>query len=85
MSFLKRLFEEIKIRKIRKWITIYVSTSLSILGVTQLFSFRYNFPPFIFNSVLIILIAGLFVTCVLSWFHGKEIREFHFLKFSITQ
>jgi TolB-like protein/Tfp pilus assembly protein PilF len=72
MKIFKKLSEEIKTRKIRKWITIYVSTSLTILGVTQLFSFRYDLPSFIFNSVLIILVAGLLDTLILSWFHGKE-------------
>ncbi|HKJ81938.1 MAG TPA: tetratricopeptide repeat protein [Ignavibacteriaceae bacterium] len=59
-------------RNIRKWVTIYVSTSLTILGTTQLFSFRYDLPSFIFNSVLITLISGFLVTLIISWFHGKE-------------
>jgi len=72
MKFLKKIYEEIGIRKIRKWVTIYVSTSLTILGTTQLFSFRYDLPSFIFNSVLITLVSGFFVTLIISWFHGKE-------------
>ena len=67
-----KLFEEIKDRKIRKWITIYLSTGLTILGVTNLLSSRYNLPSFIFDLILVILVFGLISVIMLAWFHGKE-------------
>src|ERR1035437_9170540 len=69
---LNKLFEEIKDRKIRKWITIYLSTGLTILGVTNLFGSRYNLPSFIFDLILVIIVFGLISVIILAWFHGKE-------------
>jgi TolB-like protein/Tfp pilus assembly protein PilF len=72
MSIFTKFYEEIKVRKVRKWLTIYTSTALTILGVTHLFSLRYDLPSYIFDSVLIILAFGLINTIVISWFHGKD-------------
>src|ERR1035437_6920239 len=69
---LNKLFEEIKNRKIRKWVTIYLSTGLTILGVTNLLGSRYNLPSFIFDLILVILVFGLISVIMLAWFHGKE-------------
>ena len=69
---LSKLFEEIKTRKIRKWVTIYLSTGLTILGVANLLGSRYNLPSFIFDLLLVILIFGLISVIMLGWFHGKE-------------
>jgi TolB-like protein/tetratricopeptide (TPR) repeat protein len=67
-----KLFEEIKARKIRKWITIHLSTGLTILGVENLIGSRYNLPSYIFDLILVILVFGLISVIVLAWFHGKE-------------
>jgi adenylate cyclase len=69
---INKLFEEIKARKIRKWVAIYLSTGLTILGVTNLFGSRYNLPSFIFDLILVILVFGLISVIILAWFHGKE-------------
>ncbi|MDR3665761.1 MAG: tetratricopeptide repeat protein [Ignavibacteriaceae bacterium] len=69
---LNKLIEEIKERKIRKWITIHLSTGLSILGVSNLLSSRYNFPSYIFDLILVITVFGLISVVILAWFHGKE-------------
>jgi TolB-like protein/Flp pilus assembly protein TadD len=69
---LNKLFEEIKARKIRKWVAIHLSTGLTILGVTNLIGSRYNLPPFIFDLILVIMVFGLISVIILAWFHGKE-------------
>src|ERR1035437_38573 len=69
---LNKLFEEIKARKIRKWVAIHLSTGLTILGVANLIGSRYNLPPFIFDLILVILVFGLISVIILAWFHGKE-------------
>jgi phage shock protein PspC (stress-responsive transcriptional regulator) len=69
---LNKLFEEIQNRKIRKWATIYLSTGLTILGVTNLLGSRYNLPHFIFDLILVIMVFGLISVIILAWFHGKE-------------
>ena len=69
---LTELFEEVKARKIRKWVAIHLSTGLTILGVINLIGSRYNLPFFIFDLVLFISIFGLISVIILAWFHGKE-------------
>lgn len=71
MSIFTNLFQEIKDRKIRKWLAIYTSTGLTIIGVLQLFSSRYQFPSYVFDVPLVFLVFGLFTTIVLAWHHGK--------------
>ncbi len=69
---MNNLLEEIKERKIRKWVTIHVSTGLTILGVINLFGSRYNLPSYIFDLFVVIIIFGLVSVIILAWFHGKE-------------
>jgi TolB-like protein/tetratricopeptide (TPR) repeat protein len=69
---LNKIIEEIKARKIRKWVTIHLSTGLTILGVSNLIGSRYNLPPIIFDLILVITVFGLISVIILAWFHGKE-------------
>ena len=69
---MKNFFAEIKERKIRKWIAIYLSTAITIMGVTHLLSLRYKLPDFIFDTVFFSLLLGILGTIVFAWFHGKE-------------
>jgi len=71
----KNFLTEIKARKIRKWFTIHISTSITIIGVVNVISSRYNFPPEIFDSILAIAICSLPITLVIAWFHSPEERQ----------
>ncbi|MEO8232827.1 MAG: tetratricopeptide repeat protein [Ignavibacteriota bacterium] len=75
MSLHTKLFQEVKDRKVRKWLAIYTSTALTIIGVLQLFSLRYKLPSYLFDIPLIFLVFGLFSTIVLAWNHGKEDKQ----------
>jgi len=72
---LKNLLQEIKIRKIKKWLTIYISTAITTIGVTHLLSLRYHWPNYIFDIVFFTLLFGIFGTTILAWFHGEEGRQ----------
>jgi TolB-like protein/Flp pilus assembly protein TadD len=72
MSVFKRFFGEIKSRKVRKWIAIYFSSALTLLGVVNLFSSRYDLSSLIFDSLVILIVFGFPVVAVLAWHHGKE-------------
>jgi protein kinase/serine/threonine-protein kinase len=72
MPAINNLLEEIKARKIRKWVTIHLSTGLTLLGIINLFGSRYNFPAYIFDLFVVIIIFGLISVIILAWFHGKE-------------
>ncbi len=66
------LFKEIKDRKIKKWLAIYISSAITIIGLVNLFSSRYNFPQYIFDILVIIVLFGFISVFFISWFHGKE-------------
>lgn len=68
MNFTK----EIKDRKIRKYIAIYISSCITAIGLTHLFSLRYHLPTFIFDSLLIFVLFGTVSVLIIAWFHGKE-------------
>ncbi len=72
---MKRLFQEVRERNIRKFLAIYVSASITALGLVHLFSFRYHLPSFIFDSLLVILIFGIFNVFIFGWYHGKEGKQ----------
>jgi TolB-like protein/Tfp pilus assembly protein PilF len=67
-----KLYKEIKDRKIRKYLAIYLSACITTIGLVHLFSFRYQLPTFIFDSLLIILFFGIISVIIIAWFHGKE-------------
>ncbi len=68
MNFAK----EIKDRKIRKYLAIYISSCITAIGLTHLFSLRYHLPTFILDSLLIFVLLGTLSVLILAWFHGKE-------------
>ena len=72
---MNKLIEEIKVRKIRKWLAIYVSTGITIVGVTNLISTRYNWSTYIFDIILFTLLFGIAGVIVFAWFHGKEGKQ----------
>jgi hypothetical protein len=67
-----KLHKEIKDRKVRKYLAIYLSACITTIGLVHLFSFRYQLPTFIFDSLLIILFFGIISVIIVAWFHGKE-------------
>lgn len=68
---LKKLLNEIKNRKLPKWIAIHLSTSLTIIGAINIIGSKYNFPSEIFDIAFIILLCGLPITIVFAWFHAN--------------
>ena len=72
---MKNFIQEIKDRKIRKWLTIYISTAITTIGVIHLLSLRYKLPDYIFDTVFFTLLYGVAGTAIFAWFHGKEGRQ----------
>lgn len=69
MLSINTFFHEIKARKVLKTLTIYLSSGITILGVVNLFSNVYHFPPIIFDCVLTAVICGLPSAFIFSWNH----------------
>ena len=72
---MKKIFEEIKERKLRKWLAIYVSTAITTIGVVHLLSIRYEFPDAVFDTVFFTLLFGLATGLIIAWYHGKEGKQ----------
>lgn len=68
-------WDQVKERKLRKRLAIYVSTALSILGVSNLFRTVYQLPTTFFNIILILLVCGLPTALLIAWYHGGRERQ----------
>lgn len=72
---MKNLLFEIKRRKISKWLTIYISSAITTIGVIHLLSIRYSWPAYIFDIVFFALLFGIIGLVTIAWFHGKEGKQ----------
>ena len=73
---MKNLLQEIKTRKIRKWLAIYISAAITSIGVIHLISIRYSWPPnYVFDIIFFTLLFGIFSIGIIAWFHGNEGRQ----------
>lgn len=72
---MKNFFLKLKNRKFRKWLAIYISTAITTMGVIHLFSIRYHWPSYIFDTVIFTLGFGILGTVLITWFHGEEGRQ----------
>ncbi|MCB9258863.1 MAG: tetratricopeptide repeat protein [Ignavibacteriales bacterium] len=68
-------FDEIKNRKIRKYLAIYISACITTIGLVHLFSFRYQLPTFIFDTLLIFVSFGAISVIIIAWYHGKDGKQ----------
>lgn len=64
--------EEIKDRKIIRWIIAYAAAAWALLQVVQFLAGVYTWPPAILRLLPVLLAAGLLATIVLAWFHGEK-------------
>ncbi len=72
---MNNFISELKARKIRKWVAIYISTAITIIGVTNVISNRYSWPAYIFDFIFFSILFGFATTLIIAWFHGKEGRQ----------
>ena len=75
MLSLKQFFAEAKSRKLTRMATIYLSASLTTLGVVNLFSSQYHLSPIIFDVALTLLACGFPAALINSWFHGQPDKQ----------
>jgi TolB-like protein/Tfp pilus assembly protein PilF len=81
MSRLAALLHVVNERKVLRSAAIYVSTSLTALGMVNLFSTHYSLSSTIFDVVLIVLLFGLPAVIVAAWRHaGAAQGSFHALE-----
>ena len=67
---LKNFIDEIKARKVRKTLAIYVSSALSTIGIIRLFMDVYGLPREVFPIAVTVLTCGIASAFVFAWYHG---------------
>jgi TolB-like protein/Tfp pilus assembly protein PilF len=67
-EFLQRL----KQRKLVQWVVAYVAAAFALLQGIDIVAQRFGWPEQTMRLVIIALSVGLFVTVVLSWYHGER-------------
>jgi eukaryotic-like serine/threonine-protein kinase len=68
---LQRLHDEIKARKIRRALAIYVGFALPAIGIANMLENRYATPHIWFDRFLLFLVFGFIFTAIFAWYHGK--------------
>ncbi len=72
MPALKDFFAELKARKVRRTLAIYMSSALTAIGIVRLFTDVYKLPAWLFPLVVTLLTCGLVSAFLFAWYHGKE-------------
>ena len=79
-----RFFDEIKNRRVRKWLAAYLSVAVTVIGVVNVLSNRYNLSSKLFDTLLVTLSFGLLSILLISWFHGEPGKQkFGFLEIGL--
>jgi protein kinase/serine/threonine-protein kinase len=69
---LKSFIEQLRIRNIRKTLTIYMSAALTAIGVVKLFTEVYGLPTQIFVVAVTMLTAGVASAFLYAWQKGGQ-------------
>jgi len=87
LSF-KQIYQEIKTRKLRKTLIIYITSGITALGAVNLFSGVYHLPMVLFDCVLSVIICGIPSVIVYAWHHNlgdkQKIQKKEFIIYSIS-
>lgn len=67
-----QIIEQLKLRNVRKTLTIYLSSALTTVGVIKLLQEVYNIPSFLFPATVTMLIFGIGNALIYAWYHGLE-------------
>ena len=71
-DFHHRIYSEIKSRRIRQAIAIYIGFALPSIGILSLLETRFAIPHVWFDRYLILLVFGLVFTVTAAWYHGRR-------------
>ncbi|MFN0158107.1 MAG: tetratricopeptide repeat protein [Bacteroidota bacterium] len=72
MSKPQTFISELRSRNVRKTMTIYLSSALTIIGVVKLFIDAYGLSGQIFPVIVTILTCGTISAFIFAWYHGKS-------------
>lgn len=72
VSFFRKAFFKLKERKVFRTLLIYLGGAWVVIQVIALFIDRYNLTGFIFDVLMILIIAGIPGSVIIAWFHGES-------------
>ncbi len=72
LAKLSNFFEELKARKVRKTLGIYLASALTTLTIVRYFAEAYELPKSVLTIALTILTCGIASAFLFAWYHGKE-------------
>jgi TolB-like protein/Tfp pilus assembly protein PilF len=64
--------EQLTARRVRKTMTIYVSSAVTLVGIVKIFLEAYNLPLVILTVLVSILTCGIGSALGFAWYHGGE-------------
>lgn len=70
-SFFRKTFSILKERKVFRTLILYLGGAWVVMQVISLFIDRYHLSGFIFDVLMILIIAGIPGSLLIAWFHGK--------------
>ncbi|MEJ2594097.1 MAG: tetratricopeptide repeat protein [bacterium] len=71
-GFFNKLFLKLKERKVFRTLIIYLGGAWVAMQVISLFIDRYALSGFIFDMLMILIIAGIPGSVLIAWFHGES-------------
>lgn len=71
-SFFRKTFFQLKERKVFRTLIIYLGGAWVVMQVIALFIDRYDLSGFIFDVLMILIIAGIPGSVIIAWFHGES-------------
>jgi glucan phosphoethanolaminetransferase (alkaline phosphatase superfamily) len=66
---ISRFWQEVKRRNVHRSLAVYAGTSYVIFEASSIIFPRWGLPDWTVDVVLYLLIAGLFITCIVSWIY----------------
>ncbi len=69
---LKALLEQLKVRRVRKTMAIYMSAAVTTIGIVKIFLEVYPIPSVILPVLVTVLTCGIGSAFVFAWYHGGE-------------
>ena len=71
-SFFNKAFTSLKERKVFRTLLIYLGGAWVVMQVISLFIDRYDLSVFIFDVLMILIVAGIPGSVIIAWFHGHS-------------
>jgi uncharacterized membrane protein (DUF106 family) len=74
-SKISQFWQELKLRKVLRVITVYAAVAFIILQLIEILSPSLRLPEWTMNFILVVLIVGFIIAVILSWIYDIHPEE----------